>query len=152
MQGLQKPVLYLLNSDKKGKLPFDIDDQIYIEHTDGNSLLAGLDNKIPLLIDKLRLLSGFESAQRRLVKEKVNLLSQESKLLLKRLILEGSINLRSEDFSNFVNKDLNTDLSYLIELKKQRFIADELVSGGTRTLQYTRINEAYRKYLEEILW
>jgi len=31
MQGLQKPLLYLLNPKHKDKLPFDIDDQIYVE-------------------------------------------------------------------------------------------------------------------------
>lgn len=33
MQGHQKQNLYLLNPDRKEKIPFDMDDQIYIEHT-----------------------------------------------------------------------------------------------------------------------
>ena len=73
MQGLEKPLLYLLNPHHKNKLPFDLDDQIYIEHTDEKSLVKGMDNKMTLLLDKLLLLSGFFSDQRELIKSKLSL-------------------------------------------------------------------------------
>ena len=55
MQGLQKPIIYLYNPNhidvEKGmKLPFDIDDQIYIEHSDSKTLLDGFNNKISFII------------------------------------------------------------------------------------------------------
>ena len=89
MQGLQKPVLYLLNPNRKEKLPFDIDDQIYIEHRNGETLEQGLDNKIPLLLDKLQLLSGFESERRERIRKKVDKLGPDARELLKGFVLEG---------------------------------------------------------------
>lgn len=71
MQGFQKPVLYLLNQNRKAKLPFDIDDQIYIEHKDKASLEKGIDNKIPLLLDKVQLTTGFESERRERIRKKI---------------------------------------------------------------------------------
>jgi hypothetical protein len=75
MEGLQKPLLYILNPerliDNNNKLPFDIDDQIYIEHKDKKTLISGLDKNIPLLLDKIQLLSGSESEKRKYIKYKL---------------------------------------------------------------------------------
>jgi hypothetical protein len=80
MQGIQKQLLYLLNPERKeselkekglDKLPFDIDDQIYIEHTDADSLVKGLDSKIPLILEKVQLLSGVESERRKFIMKKL---------------------------------------------------------------------------------
>lgn len=152
MQGLQKPLIYVLNQNRKEKLPFDIDDQIYVQHTDGSSLYAGLDKKIPLIINKVKLLSGFESAQREHVKELVNQLSPEAKKLTQRLLIEGEFRLTVEDLTRLVTKKMGLQGGCINELSNARILVDELESGGSKTLQYRKINPSYRKYLEEILW
>lgn len=154
MQGLQKPLIYLLNPNKKDKLPFDIDDQIYVEHTDKDSLEKGLNDKMSLLIEKVRLLSGFETEQKNLIREKINKLSPPGKDLLKRLLLEGNLTFRidEQDEMNKWVKDFGLDYKYVKELIHHRLIVDETVSGGTRTLIYRKLNDPYRKYLEELIW
>ena len=63
-------------------------DQIYIEHKDKSSLIAGLDKKIPLILDKVQLLSGVESERRKSIKIKLEKLSPDAKEILKALVLE----------------------------------------------------------------
>ena len=152
MQGLQKPLLYLLNPNQKRKLPFDIDDQIYVEHTDASSLERGFDNKISLILKKVTLLSGFESSQRNLVQKKVDELSDGARNLLQHLILEGNLKLPQIDFNKFIVEKLRYKQDFLSELRKSRFIVNEEVSGGSKTINYSMTNETYRKHLEEILW
>lgn len=155
MQGLNKPLIYLLNPQKKLKLPFDIDDQIYVEHFDEKSLIDGINNKMTLLINKLILLTGFETEQRAAIENKLSLLSSEAKELLKRILLEGNLSFRSDKGSGFdlwVNKTKIGKIEHLNELRVNLFIVVESESGGSRTLQFERVNEPYRKYLEEILF
>ncbi|KAF0144351.1 MAG: hypothetical protein FD156_1902 [Nitrospirae bacterium] len=155
MQGLKKPLIFLLNPGQKEKLPFDIDDQIYIEHTDAKSLLGGLDNKIPLLLDKLLLLTGFETEQKALIVEKLKSISPKAKNLLKRFVLEGKFSFRSDtgsDLDKWVDETREWKVAHLRELEVCRFIITETESGGTRTLQFKRFNEPYRKFLEELLF
>jgi len=156
MQGLQKPLLYLLNPKQKEKLPFDMDDQIYIEHIDQETLITGLDNKMPLLLDKLLLLSGFFSEQREAVIEKLNLLSKEAVELLKRVVLEGNFSFRADsgrnDLDRWVSETKKWKIQHLRELEGQRFVITETESGGTRTLEFKRLNEPLRVHLEELLF
>jgi len=155
MQGLKKPLLYLLNPNRKEKLPFDIDDQIYVEHTDGKSLVEGLNKKILLLLDKLLLLTGYETEQRALIIKKLNLISPEARKLLKRIVLEGEVSFRADhgsDLDRWVNKTKLWESRHLRELEDNRFIVTKTESGGTRTLQFQRLNEPYRKFLEELLF
>ncbi len=155
MQGLQKALLYLLNPERKDKLPFDIDDQIYIQHTDEESLEDGLNNKMPLLIEKVLLISGFESAQRELIREKMLKLSPDAKELLKRLVLEGHLAFRideRDELIEWIKNSLSLEPRYIKELLTERFIVDETMSGGTRTIIIRKLNEHYKKYLEELLW
>jgi hypothetical protein len=152
MQGLQKPVLYVLNPKKKEKLPFDIDDQIYVEHTDTKTLERGLNNKISLIIDKVQLLSGFEKDQKDMVKKKVDRLSLEAKKLLKRLLLEGPFSLKADSFDDFVNSQFKAAYGLIRQLKEKRFIIDEPVIQGSNTIWIRKFNNHYGKYLEDILW
>jgi len=158
MQGLQKPILYLVNSDRKkefpkGKLPFDIDDQIYIENTNAKSLEKGLDNKIGLLINKLQLISGFESAQKDLVKRKVGSLTDPAKELLKRIVLDGPFQLQRSDFTKLIKRNYKMDIEYCNELVNEKFIVDTIKSlGSSRPAQFRSLHEPYRKHLEELLW
>ncbi len=155
MQGLKKPLIYLLNPHQKGKLPFDIDDQIYVEHSDENSLIDGLNNKVSLLIEKLILLTGFETEQRTTISSKLDSLSSEARELLRRIVLEGYFSFRSDTGSrldNWVNKKTKWESNHLNELRENRFIVTETESGGSRTLEHDRFNEPYRKYLEELLF
>jgi hypothetical protein len=156
MQGLQKPLLYLLNPDrrkeiKNGKLPFDIDDQIYISHTNEHSLEKGLNNKIGLLIDKVILLSGFESAQKDLVKSEVDLLTKNAKELLKKIVLKGPFRLGRGEFHNLV-QSFKIELKYIDELYDKRFLVNEYDSWGKAKGVYFCLHEPYRKHLEELLW
>jgi hypothetical protein len=152
MQGLQKPLLYLINPVHKSELPFDIDDQIYIEHTDSKTLEFGLSNKLPLLLDKLLLITGFKTEQKRLIESKLKNLSHQAVDLLKRIILEGSLSFRSHDLDKWITTSRLWEVSHLRELESQRFIIDRLESGGTRTLHFKGLNEDYRKYLVELLF
>ncbi len=162
MQGLQKPLLYILNPNwkRKNKLPFDTDDQIYIEHTDSTSLNAGLDKKMPLLIDKVRLLSGFQSEQQNIIQKKLETLSSGAVSLLKRFLLEGHFSFRTDgldELDTFVTSALVNDgdwsiIPHLRELEAQRFVITETESGGSRTLKFKRLNEVYRPYLQELLF
>ena len=151
MQGLQKPLLYLFNPEHKKELPFDMDDQIYIEHTDPKSLKHGLANKIPLLLEKLRLITGFETEQKKLVEAKLKKLSPQAINILTRIILEGSFRLRSRELIEWVQAN-NWEVSSLKELESERFIILRMESGGSMTLDYKELNEDYRKYLEELLF
>lgn len=155
MQGLKKPLLYLVNPNQKEKLPFDIDDQIYIEHTDKKSLYEGLDNKMPLLLDKLLLLTGFETEQKALIVKKLKSISPEAEDLLKRIILEGKFSYQSDhnnELDIWGNETGKWKVKHLGELEKCRFILTEVESGGSRTLAFKRFNEPYRKVLEELLF
>jgi len=157
MQGLKKPLIYLLNPNLKEKLPFDIDDQIYVEHTDDTSLISGLNNKMPLLLDKLLLITGFETEQRELISQKVKLLSPKAKELLKRILLEGNFSFRSDsdhytDLPIWVKERAKCDDSHLKELENHRFIISDTESGGSKTLKFKRFNEPYRSFLEELLF
>lgn len=155
MQGLKKPLLYLLNPARKEKLPFDIDDQIYVEQTDEKTLIDNLSKKMPLLLDKLLLLTGFETEQRAIIVEKLNSISPQAKELLKRIVLEGTFSFRSDqgsDLDRWVKETRKWEVNHLRELEANRFIVTETVSGGTRTLKFKSFNEPYRKILEEILF
>jgi hypothetical protein len=155
MQGIQKPLIYLVNANQKGKLPFDIDDQIYVEHSDAKSLIEGLDNKMQLLINKLILLTGFETEQNELIKKKIDSLSPEARELLKRIVLEGQFSFRKDkgsDLDLWVNKGKIWTPGHLNELRMERFIVSETESGGSRTLVHERLNEPFRKILEKLLF
>ncbi|MGO9019404.1 MAG: hypothetical protein ACLQVJ_13755 [Syntrophobacteraceae bacterium] len=160
MQGLQKPVLYILNPGRKseGKLPFDMDDQIYIEHTDSNALEQGLSVKLPLLLNKLQLITGYSTELRRSLESKLRNLSPSAVDLLKRILLEGEFRFRREDLARWVmdasasDETATFEHKHLQELQKQRFIISELESGGTKTLQFDKFNEPYRKHLEQLLF
>lgn len=156
MQGLQKPLIYLLNPARKpdGKLPFDIDDQIYVEHNGKDALLTGMDKKISLVIEKVQLLSGFESARRTYVKEKVGQLSEPARGVLKVLVYEGQRTYYEEEINIFLSRqrNINTAQQYFKELQASDFIIMRPMSGGTRTLRSFMLNPEYRRYLEQLLW
>jgi hypothetical protein len=155
MQGLQKPVLYLVNPNHKlpnDKLPFDIDDQIYIKHDNEESLKNGLNNKVGLLIDKLQLISGYESAQKDMVKSKLDLLADEAKALLKKIVLEGPFQISGQKFLNLVADTYKTDTKYFRELEKHMFVVEQFESWGTRKGSSFGLHEPYRKHLEKLLW
>jgi hypothetical protein len=155
MQGLQKPLLYLLNPGHKVKLPFDIDDQIYVQHTDSESLTAGLDKKMPLLIDKVLLLTGFQSEEKEAIRSKLSNLSLEAVSLLKQFLLEGKFSFRSDEtytLDEWVKTTNKWSIKHLRELEKERFVITDTESGGSRTLEFKRLNEPYRSYLQELLF
>lgn len=142
----------MLNPKRKQTLPFDIDDQIYVEHTDKSTLVKGLDNKLPLIIKKVQLLTGYESDQGELVRKKYNALDPEAKELLKRLVLEGPIELEVGDFEKLISNDLQLNTSHQNELRRERFIVDKVIYMGAKRIQYRRLNEIFWKHLIEILW
>jgi len=157
MQGLEKPLIYLLNPKriKKEELPFDIGDQIYVEHSEEKALIEGLDNKIPLLTDKLIRLTGFETEQKAIIKSKLTSLSPETKELLKNILLEGKFSFPLDTgftLDRWIKKTKKWTSDHLNELRNNRFIITEIESGGSMPLVHERFNEPYRKYMEEILF
>ena len=157
MQGIQKQLLYTVNPArlKETPLPFDMGDQIYIEHKDKSSLIAGLDKKIPLILDKVQLLSGVESERRKSIKIKLEKLSPDAKEILKALVLEGP-----RKFLGDINDDIvrlsreypHLKMDTLKELSLQGFILVDISSAGSRSVRNTTLNESYRRYLEDLLW
>ena len=162
MQGLQKQLLYILNPERlePKKLPFDIDDKIYIEQTNKSSLVDGLNKKIPLIIEKIQLLSGFESEKRKYVKEKLAKLDDAAKGILKILIFEGprkfvQMGASRGEMHSFITqhlKILSAEKS-MQELFNSHFILQETKEGFSGSPEfYWYLNESYRKQLEELLW
>lgn len=157
MQGLQKQLLYIVNPDrlKEPPLPFDMGDQIYIEHKDKSSLITGLDKKIPLILDKVQLLSGFESEKRKNIKKKLDKLSADAKEILKVLVLEGPRKFLGEIDGNIlrlVREYPHLNMDSLKELVSQGFISFEISSAGSRSVRYSYLNESFRRNLEDLLW
>lgn len=148
MQGLQKPLVYLLNPSRKSELPFDIDDQIYVEHTDEKTLLEGIEKKISLVIKKVQLLTGYESGLREHVKEKLKQLPETARDILKVLLYQGSRRYVNEELDAFLRREKKApeSISMLIE---SGFIIQTLTSGGANLYE---LNPTYRKPLEELLW
>jgi hypothetical protein len=153
MQGLQKSVLYLLNPNRKEELPFDIDDQIYIEHRNGETLEKGLDNKTPLLLEKLQLISGFESKRRERIRKKADKLSPDARELLELFVLEGDFFIPQANLVRHAKTNFGEKYEpFVNELVNNNFILNELGTVGTKKLVFCKFNENYRKDLEEILW
>ncbi len=155
----KKPLLYILNPDRlqdeNNKLPFDIDDQIYIKHKNKETLISGLDKNIPLILDKIQLLSGSESEKRKYIKNKLNKLSGGAREILKVVYFEGTnkftITKRNE-LQEFIERHPHLNIIFLKDLIRDRFIVIEPMSAGTSTSHYHRLNESYIKYLGELLW
>jgi hypothetical protein len=103
-------------------------------------------------LDKLLLITGFKTEQKRLIKSKLRNLSDQAVDLLKRIILEGSFGFRSHDLDKWITTSGLWEVNHLRELESQRFIIDRLESGGTRTLHFKELNEDYRTYLVELLF
>ncbi len=92
MLGLQKPLFYLYNPErlKEGdKLPFDIDDQIYIQYTSQAELEQKLDKEMGLLINQVELYSEYEKRFRESVQEKVKRLSPKDLEVLELFLIEN---------------------------------------------------------------
>ena len=158
MEGLQKPLLYILNPerliDNNNKLPFDIDDQIYIEHKDKETLISGLDKNIPLLLDKIQLLSGSESEKRKYIKNKLMTLSSGAREILKVVYFEGTtkFSVKTNELKEFIRQHPQLNIAFLHELTKERFIVTEAMSAGSSSWYIQKLNESYLKYLGELLW
>lgn len=159
MQGLQKPLLYILNPKRNDELPFDIADQIYIEHNDSKSLEEGLNKKIPLFIVKVELYSAFEREQRQMIKSKISGLNQEAIKILECLVLEGNLEFPQESQSSmeeWIQKRHNIDDQQAIvnvrNLRDRGFIIRVRTSANAGPFYSLKLNESYRKYLEEFLW
>ncbi|MBC8179737.1 hypothetical protein H8E88_01315 [candidate division KSB1 bacterium] len=158
MQGLQKPLLYLCNPERKKvlpgeKFPFDTDDKIYIEHTDKESLEKGLDKELGLLLEKVKLLTGFESERRERIRIKVAKLNPDAIELLKGFVLEGDFFIPEAELVRHTTINFGKKYEQFVsELVNSNFIVKELGTVGTRKLVYNKFNENYRKDLKEILW
>jgi hypothetical protein len=159
MQGLQKQVMYLVNPSRlsRTKLPFDVDDQVYIEHTNEKGLAKEFEKHIPLVIDKIKLLAGWESDQRKLVSTKLARLRLDTIELLKRLAMDDSIKFAYDKVGgciypdDWVKSKIMTPESWK-ELLRETFIVTEIQSGGSKTIEFMRLNNSYLPHLRELLW
>jgi len=162
MQGLQKQILYLLNPNRLldelkkwelEKLPFDIDDQIYVKHTDEKSLEDGLDKEIPLIIEKVKFLSGFETEFRNNIIKKYDSLSDDARDALKGFLIEGrtAFSAERQELNAWCEeKKIRGDV--IQELRKSGFLIITHMSGGSMVLHFEQIPDRYSKILEEIIW
>ncbi len=149
MQGLQKPVLYLCNTERKQrKLPFDVDDQIYIPYTSREELEQKLEKEIEYVIDKVELYSRFEKLFRESLLQKVNALDSEKLRMLKYFLLENRL----------INTKSIPDQEMIIfhKLESDGLIIKTLVPMGAKhgtNLIYSEcweVNPEYRDILREI--
>jgi hypothetical protein len=161
MMGLQKPVLYLYNPKqikKEEKLPFDIDDQIYIEYTSKEELELGLEKEMGLLIDKVELFSEYQKRFRESLQKKVDNLRGEDSDFLKLFLIEN----RSLDekgleelwvygkIDSIENISLNSlEVSGLIV---KRIIPSEVQGAYIAQSEFWEVNPEYRDILREIVF
>lgn len=61
-------------------------------------MLEGLERELPLLIDKVQLLSGFEAEKREPIRSKVSKLSEGAMDLLIKILLEGPFSIPEDQF------------------------------------------------------
>ncbi|MBI4824214.1 MAG: hypothetical protein HY805_08310 [Nitrospirae bacterium] len=104
------------------------------------------------------MLTGFESAQRQHVKDTISKIAgRPAEGLLKILLLEGPRKFSENEINDWLKRQqsrANTHSSYLDELITLDLVIKMPISEGPKLLRYPNIsvNEAYRKYLEELLW
>jgi len=160
MMGLQKPVLYLHNPNRlKGKLPFDIDDQIYVEYTSKDELERKLEKKIEYIIEKVELFSEYQKRFRESLQQKVDKLEPNELELLKIFLIENrSLNFRHlqslgiEEYFKHWNMALNKSLNNL-GLIIQTVVHEW--NKQARKLKYSEcweINPEYRDILREVVF
>ena len=162
MHGIQRQTLYLVNPTRLGSelkqiklktLPFDIDDQIYIEHTDAKSLIKALDREIPLILEKIQLLSGFENEKRLHIQKQLSELTPEAIKFLKVLILEGRRKFRGKSHNEIQTwSDKRGLTNESKKLQQEGFLVMSIESAGTRSVEHIQLHEDYRKILEDLLW
>lgn len=166
MQGLGKPVVYLLNKefDYNGKrgteaIPFDLSDQMVIEHSDESELIQKLEREIPLFIEKVQLSTFYGRKRIQFIQNKLDTLNENQKKVLEFLVLE-----QATDISQNLIKDMFLHTGYvepspsiftiLKDLERVGFVKTwktPHVSGEGRTTMYT-FHEGYRDILSELLF
>lgn len=124
MQGLGKPVVYLVdrNFEHNGQrgaraVPFDLSDQMVIEHENAQELAARLEKEIPAFIAKVQLSTVYEKEFVEFVKKKIKKLCSERQKLLKFFVLEQSEELNEEQLELLLQKfgtDIKVGLMYAL--------------------------------------
>ena len=157
MQGLGKPVVYLVGKDfeydgKKGALavPFDLSDQMVIEYGTAEELAEKLEKEIPAFVEKVQLSTVYEKESIEFIKKKIHALEEpKCKNLLKFLILEPTNEIdvlwKSMEKTGYSSITYNELIAALDELTDIGFVKRKA------NLQFT-LEERYRDILKQLLF
>lgn len=154
--GLGKPILYLVNPNtcKSNELPFDISQEIVIEHTSQEELNKGLQREVPLFLQKVKLYSEFQYRFRAEVEKKLNALTDKEREIIQRLLLENrrvsEVTLVELLGISAISKEIHNLWSRygLITMEKEQFYSGEKI----RDRHWFEIHPNYRDILEELLF
>jgi len=159
MQGLGKPTIYLVDrkfehNDQKGAkaVPFDLSDQMVIEHETAAELLMKLEKETSHFIDKVQLSTVYEKEFVEFVKKKVNALQfPESKKLLKYFVLERAEKINNIHFRNSLKA---IGINFVSDSEYGRSIFELETTGFVRQSPtgWYSLEGNYRDILKELLF
>lgn len=166
MQGLGKPIVYLVdrNFEHEGKkganaVPFDLSDQMVVEHESVKELLTKLEKEIPLFIAKVQLSTVYEKEFVEFVKKKIKKLCSERQKLLKFFVLEQSEELNKEQLELLLQKlgtDIKVGLMYALnDLTDVGFITrmpPKSIGHRKEAGPVFALEERYRGILKDLLF
>jgi len=166
MQGLEKPVVYLVDKDfehdgKRGAnaVPFDLSDQMVIEHETAKELIEKLEKEIPAFIEKVQLSTVYEKEFVEFVKNKFASLDEDRKRVLKFFVLEQAKEIgrdQVEELLPRVKIEIKIGLQYALnDLSKIGFInamQPSLVGHKMGTGPVYALEERYRDILKQLLF
>lgn len=167
LMGLGKKSVYIVSRnilEKEHKtindLPFDLSDQLVIEHSSEEELLNKLEKEIPQFIEPIEKITGYDKRFREYMKEKLQALKQVSKKghamdLLKLFILEqGKQGITKTWINNCISHPEEESFDDdLLMLEKYGLITS--IRGKTKKLIdeiFYKLEESYRPFLRDHFW
>lgn len=153
--GLGKPVLYLVNPGKckSEDLPFDLSQEIVIEHTTEGQLREKLDKEYPLFVRKVKLKSEFQRRFEISVKQKLQKLGDQERQILEYLLLE---NRRVTEHELLATHKVHQQSPEIRGLCQYGFLEQSTSQyssiGRDHSIFWYQIHPNYRQILEEVIF
>lgn len=159
MQGLGKPVMYLVdrtfshNGQRGAKaIPFDLSDQMVIEHETAEELFMKLEKESSLFVEKVQLSTVYEKEFIDFVRKKINAFElSETKKLLKCFVTEVAEKVNQVHFHNTLSK---IGIAFSSSSEYEKSLHELETSGFVRqspTGWYT-LEPGYRNILRELFF
>lgn len=166
LMGLGKNSVYivsntLLKTENKTlkDIPFDLSDQLVIEHSSREELLEKLKKEIPLFIEKIQISTAYEKTFREYMENKIRKLDKEEKELLKLFTLEQrEQGIEIDVLEEYSSLKLGQGLGQIIsKLWKMGFIKRTFKSAPANHSPDDKrplylLEESYRPFLQEYFW